>query len=193
MNGNLDWTSIINNAVGVIIPAIIAGGGILINNIFAISKRFGKIDNDLLELKKDNLELKLDLKKVDSKASDIDTELSYIKGKLRLNASLVRAKSPLSLTEGGEVLLVKSGGKKYINENLDILKQALFRKKDEDFNFSSYDIQELSKEVIKDMTDSESFKDLKEYLYKNGLSIGDLELVMGIYLRDKILGEKVKK
>lgn len=96
---------------------------------------------------------------------------------------LTKRRSPVSLTDRGRIVLENSGGKKFVDDKIE----SLSGKVEEKNPNTAYDIQELSKEVIASMKDSDDFNIFKDYLFKEGLSIDDIVEVLSIYLRDKIL------
>jgi hypothetical protein len=97
-----------------------------------------------------------------------------------------QTKSPISLNPKGETLLDASGGRMYVDSNF----QKFMEEVDVQQPKSSYDIQELSKRVIKAHAGTDDFTTLKEYIFKEGIELEVLTVVLGIYLRDKILEEK---
>jgi hypothetical protein len=105
---------------------------------------------------------------------------------INVSKPLVKARSPLSLTDFGQSLLKTSGGEEYIDKYFNDLYQSVEAKKPK----TAYDVQELSKKALDDRKNDDSFNPLKEYLFKEGRLIDDLVLVMSIYLRDKILDKK---
>ncbi len=114
---------------------------------------------------------------------DLSQRLSKLEGKFETSNDLrnfVQKRSPLSLTDKGRLLLEKSGGLNYINNNKSLLINEIKLRKPK----SAYDVQELAKDVITDHTAGDKFIPLKNYLYQNGLDLAIIVNVMGIYLRD---------
>ena len=97
---------------------------------------------------------------------------------------LATSKSPMSLTDAGKKMLEDSGGKNYIHSHKEVLFDEF---SDAD---TAFDIQERAKSVIRERLDHSDFKEIKEYLYKEGKSVDDIVLVMGLYLRDEALKNK---
>lgn len=105
---------------------------------------------------------------------------------LKERGPLTKRESPVSLTERGAKFLTESGGKKFIDEYYIALRAKVEGRGPK----TSYDIQEESRNVLKEESEDENFSPLKEYLFKEGLELSDLITVMGIYLRDRILKDK---
>ncbi|MEK7528974.1 MAG: hypothetical protein AAB592_04360 [Patescibacteria group bacterium] len=117
---------------------------------------------------------------------DVRDKVIACETSLKEREPLTKKKSPISLTERGQTLLEASGGKAFIDTNLPLLSGKIDAKEAK----TAYDIQEVSKAVLQEMTTDNLFVPLKEYLFKEGLEIEDLIIVMGIYLRDKVLAQK---
>ncbi len=129
-------------------------------------------------LENDNKEIKKDLQWCRDKVVSCETSLKE-------REPLTRRESPITLTERGTTFLEESKGKEFIDKNYPKLKLLVY-----DFGTkTSYDIQEKSKEVLRNESEKDNFNQLKEYLFKDGAELNELILVMGIYLRDKILIE----
>ncbi|MCY4577009.1 MAG: hypothetical protein OXB96_01065 [Candidatus Kaiserbacteria bacterium] len=94
---------------------------------------------------------------------------------------LVAKKSPMTLTEAGERVLKESGGEVYLKSNKDRLVERFTMIK------NAFDIQEKAKDIIRQEMQTDSFEKIKEYLFKEGKSADDIELVMGLRLRDVVL------
>lgn len=92
-------------------------------------------------------------------------------------------RSPVVLTEKGNGLLEKSGGKKFIDFHKNDLMNFIKSKNPK----SAYDVQELTKKAIWNQTETDAFIPLKNYLFKEGLSLKILIGVMSVYLRDLVL------
>lgn len=120
---------------------------------------------------------------------NITTQLSELKGGIDRDRAhyggFVQGRSPLTLTEKGESALNESGGKDYIDKN----KQCFLNEIKLGNPKSSYDIQELSKKVLNDHQNDDTFIGIKEYTYKNGLLLDHVIMALSIYLRDYALNE----
>ena len=150
--------------ISVIISAVVA---------FAITSfRLGKYTEKIEQLEKHNLH----------------GRISCLEGKVETSQDLskfIKTKSPFALTEEGKKLLEDSGGKLYIEQNKEELIKQIGAKNPN----SAYDVQEYAKAVITEKSSDESFKEIKDYLFKNGLTLDLIVGVMGISLRDIALPE----
>lgn len=148
----------------------------------------GKIDN-LHQISKDISKLETSSKAFEERFNSLHSEFSALKGGIDRDrehySGLVKAKSPLSLTERGLKVLEESGGKKYIDENKD----ALIKLINDEGPRTSLDIQELSKKVIELRKEDEKFIPIKEYVYSKGLIFDHVIMALSIYLRDLALAE----
>lgn len=160
---------------------IISLAGIVISGLVAFvvsSFRIGVYKNKVDTAKDDIKELKTDAKEVRDKVVACETAI--------FKEPLLRKKSPVDLTEKGDKVLAESGGKKFIDDNYPELK-----KKVEDKNPKTYyDFQEYSKSIINEMRSDERLNDVKQYLFKEGMELGNFVEVLGIYLRNLIFKEK---
>ncbi|TSC55872.1 MAG: Uncharacterized protein G01um101418_561 [Parcubacteria group bacterium Gr01-1014_18] len=105
---------------------------------------------------------------------------------IKANEPFLKRKSPISLSERGVELLEKSGGKKMVDENLD-----LFTNTDEFRKIQhAYDLQEYAFNRIKEMKEAVILDHFKDYLFREGLQFEDAYPVMGVYLRDILLKKK---
>lgn len=161
---------------------IITIAGVIINTIVAflvVSNRLGAYKNkvDTLETKTEKLETGL------QEVRDMAVRNEAI---AKERGPLIKNESPVSLTDRGERILIDSGGKKFVDDNFEELKNNV----EESNPQTSYDVQELSKQVIESLKTDERINSMKEYLFKEGLELDDLTVVLGMYLRDKILTDK---
>lgn len=100
----------------------------------------------------------------------------------------VQSHSPMKLTENGESLLERSGMKKYIDDNFNNLYAEIQnRLSDKGNDYSAYDVQEVATEVIKAQADGKDFIPIKDFAFAEGLVLDNIQLVGGIYLRNKAL------
>ena len=161
---------------------IIGGAGVIISALVSFliaSSRIGEYKNKVDTAVSDITDLKKELKEVRDKAVACETSLKE-------REPLTRKRSPIALTDRGSKVLNESGGKKFIEDNYEELKNNVDEKKPE----TSYDIQEISRNVIEEMKNDQRLNSLKEYLFKEGMELDDIVEVLGIYLRDKILNDK---
>jgi hypothetical protein len=97
----------------------------------------------------------------------------------------IQSKSPLSLTDKGKLVLYESDGHNFIEKN----KQALLDEIKSKIPKTAYDVQTYSEEVIKEKSNQESFNSIKNYAFKEGIELGIIIKIMGIYLRDFALSD----
>lgn len=162
------------NTISQILVSMIVGYG---TAIFTIGKYTQKIDY----LYKDGEDLKTDIKDLIKRITICETKIE--ERTQNLAATLTKRKSPISLSEKGEEMLIKSGANKFVLDNL----QELVKKIKEKDPKSAYDVQEISKDVIKSMTADDKFIPLKDYVYKEGIELDAIIIVMSIFLRDQAL------
>jgi len=173
---NLDTTTIIVFISNLALSALVG----FITASFRIGEYKNKVDNLETTLGKDE---HAGLRKT---VGDLNSKVVACETSLKEREPLARRKSPISLTDRGNVLLNQSGGKQFVDENYDDL-----RKKVDEMNpTTSYDIQEDSKKIVNELEKDDRINPLKDYLFKDGSSLDDLFFVMGIYLRNKILKDK---
>lgn len=154
--------------VNIIIPLVIS----VVSAIITFMVYKSKVDR----LESDMKDIKEEMKQVRDKA--VACEATQ-----KANEPYIKRKSPLSLTDRGNKLLENSGGKRFVDENFENLNKLVDAKGSK----TPYDVQESSKIVLEEMQGDDKFDSLKEYLFKEGIEIENLIVVMGIYLRDKIL------
>lgn len=136
-------------------------------------------------------DLKENMKECQAKNGATDIKIIELATKIdertrAYSSTLTKRKSPLSLTEAGDELLILSGGKHYVEEHFGTLLEMIEAKKPQ----TAYDIQECSKSVLEAQSAKPSFNHLKNYLFKEGRMLEDLITVMGIFLRDAVLAHK---
>jgi hypothetical protein len=117
---------------------------------------------------------------------NLNQRLSKLEGQFEQSAPLTRRKSPVSLSDRGMKVLLDSGGKAFVDENFEHLHKTIEAKKPE----TAYDVQEIAKSVIASLKDDSRINPMKDYLFKEGMTIDDLFVVLGVYLRDKVLQAK---
>lgn len=95
--------------------------------------------------------------------------------------------SPTRLTDYGETLMQDSGFYEILKNNPAFF-VGLVKSKNPSTN---YDIQELSRKVLKELTDSNNalVLSLKNYAYNKGLPLEILVNTAGIVLRDEVMKE----
>lgn len=103
----------------------------------------------------------------------------------RANSPYVQRKSPLSLTESGKALLLDSKGNLYVDVNKQELIDAIRSASPK----TTYDVQELSRKILESRSNDDSFNEIKNFAFEEGLELRDIIDVMGVYLRDMALPE----
>ncbi|MEE9441513.1 MAG: hypothetical protein V3V99_02455 [candidate division Zixibacteria bacterium] len=162
---------IVVSIAGVVISALIA----LLISSFRIGIYKNKVDNACDDLK----EVKTELREVRDMAVSCTTSLKE-------REPLVSRGSPIDLSDRGKIVLADSGGKKFIDENFEEFKSKLEMTHPE----TAYDVQEAAKLVIEGIKDDKRLNFIKDYLFREGMAIEDMIIVLGIYLRNKVLEEK---
>lgn len=99
--------------------------------------------------------------------------------------SYIQSKSPLSLTDKGKAVLLDSKGKDFIEKNKPVLLKEIKSKNPK----TAYDVQTYSEEVIKAKSNLEGFNQIKNYAFIEGIELGIVIKIMGIYLRDFALSD----
>ena len=164
-----------NTLIQVVVALVVGGVSGFITAMFRVSSYISKVDR----LEEDAKDIKKDLKEIRDKVIACETSLKE-------REPLTKRKSPVSLTDSGKKLLNNSKADKFIDENFDDLYKKIEDKKPK----TAYDIQELSKEVLKEIKNEDKFIVLKDFAFKEGIEIDDIILVASFYLRDKVLEKK---
>lgn len=105
---------------------------------------------------------------------------------LKEREPLGRRRSPLALTDRGNQFLKESGGEKFVDDNYEELCTAIEAMNPK----TSYDVQENANKVIESLKNDDRLNPLKEFIFKEGMTIEDLFFVMGLHLRNKVLKNK---
>ena len=156
-------TSTAVSIAGIIISALIA----FLVSSFRIGIYKNKVDNACGDVEK----LEKELKEVRDMAVSCTTSLKE-------REPLVRKRSPIELSDRGKIVLAESGGKAFIDSNYAELKAKIEEKKPE----TAYDIQEAAKAVVEEIKEDKRLNPIKEYLFKEGMPIEEIIIVLGIYL-----------
>lgn len=165
-----------------LLSIIISSGAIsTIVTFLVILLYVGKYREKVDRLDKENDKLNQQFLNISSKLSKIEGILEIS----RMVSPYVQSKSPLGLTEKGKALLIDSKGKDYI----DLRKNEFLKEIKSKNPKTAYDVQEMSKLVIKSRTKCDEFNSLKDFAFRKGLSIDVILDVLGIYLRDIVLKE----
>lgn len=175
-----------------IVIAILATGIIMfyvLRYFFNLNHRFKKTEADCNKIEPHYSELTAAIKNI---ATDIAKILIYLKQKdTNLDTGLFTHRSPIELSPIGLKLLSDSGGREYVDKNVDFLVSALESKG----LISALDVQTQAISVISDQNASLGFKKIKDYVYQNPtytyennelpLTMITINNIMGVYLRDK--------
>lgn len=127
-----------------------------------------------------------DNERLNQQILDISKNLSKLEGLIENNKSsniYIARKSPLNLTDKGKALLIDSTGKDYIDLRINEFLKEIKKKSPK----TAYDVQELSIQLVERRTKSDEFNNIKEFSFRQGLSLDTLTQVLGIYLRDILL------
>lgn len=135
------------------------------------------------------------LEKIDcqKRLSSLEGSFNAVQGQvnaLQQNSptNYLQAHSPTSLTENGKQLLKDSGIEKYVDDKFtDLLAatQAKLAPKGDDY--SAYDVQIETLQVIREHADDKDFIPVKDFAFSKGIDLNNIQLVGGVYLRDKCL------
>lgn len=176
MNENLSWVS----ALVSIILGGLAGWG-------ASAIKIGRYAQMVDDLKKDVGKLEDKMEQMSIKVTQCETKIDE---RTKSYAStLTEAKSPIGLSEAGENLLKRSGSDAFVLNNQRELVEKIKDKNPK----SAYDVQEFAKEVVESLADDLRFIPFKNFVFKEGIGLDPIFIVMSIYLRDialSLLGYK---
>lgn len=180
---SIDWT------VAGIILAAIPIIGLLVTMIYRLGRfrqRFDTMDNTINSF---GSEIKTIGQSVGKNTVVLKSVTTVLRLKFRDMDGLFESNSPVSLSDIGEAALVESGGKEYIDNNLNAL---LLEMEEEDLE-TALDVQDFSTSLLILKTEDKEFNKIKTFVYNNpvykGISISIVQIVkvMAIYLRDKYL------
>jgi len=93
------------------------------------------------------------------------------------------AASPIKLTPAGEDLLRDSGAHDFVNKYTKELVDRIKSKSPK----TAYDVQIIARDVVENLRDEDRFSQFKDYVYKKGMPLEPIFIVMSIYLRDVTL------
>jgi len=94
--------------------------------------------------------------------------------------ALTKRKTPITLTEKGIDILKKSGSDKFVGDNRDTFVEKIREKAPK----TAYDVQVIARQVIESIQNDEIFIPFKDYVFKEGIELESIFIVMSIYLRD---------
>ena len=154
-----------------IVVSILAGGA---TSFLTLGKYKEKVDR----LTKDTEEFHKTLREIELK---VTTCMTKIDERTKSSpAAYTETKSPVTLNPNGKSLLSRSGADKFVLENQNDLVNRIREKSPK----TAYDVQEFAKEAIKAVENEDRFIPLKNFAYREGLDLGVIILVTGLYLRD---------
>lgn len=164
-----------------IISALIGAGStffvLLLGYLVFFGKKFEKIDKLEKEQEKQD-------KKIDEFITDIATLKEFKSNtEKRLDNEIYKAKSPLSLTDFGKKLIEDSGFNTIFEQEKDNL-VAMLEKKDPK---TQYDVQEMARLLMSELTEHAPFAPIKTYAFINGKDYGQILRAGAIPLRDYYL------
>lgn len=172
-NNTTDWLNLLIPAAIGLVTAVLGTYGVL-------SRYREKVD----QLEKIDAQKRLSA--LEGKFEALQSQV----GTLQQNSptNYVQAHSPTSLTENGQTLLDDSGIKKYVDDKFTVLLAATQNKlKPKGEDYSAYDVQLETLAVIKEQADEKDFISIKDFAFGKGIDLNNIQLVGGIYLRDKCL------
>jgi hypothetical protein len=129
-------------------------------------------------LEEDMKELKQDMKSMNNDLIECKTKIEE-----RTKSSpavYAKSESPISLTDKGEDILKRSGADAFVLQNQQEFVDKVKKKNPQ----TAYDVQACAKEVIQLIVDEKRFNKFKDFVFKEGIDLDPIFLVMGIYLRD---------
>lgn len=167
----INWAAI--GAIAAVFAAIIGA----LSGFLAATFRLGKYSE-----KVDGLQERMN--KAEAKIEDHATKIvecsTLIDERTTSGSSLIKRKSPISLNEKGETILKNSASDKFVLENKDELVQKIKDKNPK----TAYDVQVAAREVVETLQNEERFAPFKNFVYKEGIPLEHIFIVMGVYLRD---------
>ncbi len=187
--------------------------GFVMWQIFKFRNRFNVVESKVNPLEKsvsslaylsERIELKIDgnflpkldktIDKLDATTQSLNKLIFYLDGKFDgMDSKIFVVNSPIQLSDTGYKILEITGGKEFVDKNLDYLIGNLEKQKYK----TALDVETNSGLTIYGMSDLDSFTKIKNYIFNNpiyktseyeiGLSLNLVIQIMGIYLRDKYL------
>jgi hypothetical protein len=164
--------------INLIVSAIVA----VLSVAFLIGKYKEKVDN--LEKEKDK-----NGTKVDDLRSETDKLLEFkVNAQKFMDSKIYQSGSPLKLTDFGQKLVEESGFVTIFGEVRDDLVMKLEEKKP----LTQYDVQEIARALMDELTKYSAFQPLKTYAFKNGKDYQQILRAGAILLRDYYLEKHPK-
>lgn len=113
--------------------------------------------------------------------TEVDKLLEFkISAQKFIDSKLYRSDSPLNLTEFGIQLIRDSGFKEIFPSVKDDLVKMLEEKKPK----TQYDVQEMARALMDELTEYQAFQPIKTYAFKNGKDHQQILRAGAILLRD---------
>lgn len=164
-----------------IISALIGTGStflvLLLGYLVFFGRKFEKIDK--LEKEQEKQE-----KKIDEFSTDIATLKEFKSNtEKRLDNEIYKTKSPLSLTDFGKKLIEDSGFNNIFEQEKDNLVAMLEKKNPK----TQYDVQEMARLLMSELTNYVPFTSIKTYAFTNGKDYAQILRAGAIPLRDYYL------
>ncbi|HEY4963862.1 MAG TPA: hypothetical protein VIH90_04165 [Candidatus Saccharimonadales bacterium] len=170
---SVDWANIIIPAAISLVVSILGVWGLL-------SKYREKVD----QLEK--IDAQKRLSSLEGRFEALQSQVNSLQQNSPSN--FVKTESPMSLTDNGKQLLEDSGIKKFIDDNFDSLLAELQNTLSPKGNdYSAYDVHTIALDTVISHADDKDFLPVKDYAFKEGSNLENIQLVGGIYLRDKCL------
>jgi hypothetical protein len=177
---NLEENMTIDTVITVVVSLVIS----LLTSALYVGWQLGQYKN-----KVDNLEItvgKDEHNGLRKTVGDMRDKVVSCETSLKERGPLIQARSPMTLTARGEKFLEESGSKKFVDDNFEELLRAVDKLKPK----TAYDVQEDSRKVVENLSESNRLNFIKNYLFKQGETMTNAVSVIGIYLRDLILKNK---
>ncbi len=169
----------------------------IVTRLDSLENRFSSLEMrfNFLEMRFNSLEHRVD--KLEDKASSLVVVFgkiaTFLVTRFKLSPDTFVGKSPLQLTEFGQSLLERSGGKAYIDDNLVSLILALERKAPK----SGLDVDDECYVIFCERDEAGDLVSIKDFVFNNpyihtgkrmlSLTAGFIYEVMSIYLRNRYL------
>jgi len=169
------------NILNLIVSLVIS----LITAIIAVCIAWGKFTQGLKDLKER-------FNKVEVKVDRLGERMANIEG--RMGVGYTSPSSPVHLTEKGEKVLIESKAKEILDKK-ENREKVLDRIKAESRPNTAYDVQEKTKQAIRELADDQMFIPVKDYAFRQGVDLSIILDIVAIYFRDialKKLGFKIE-
>lgn len=166
-----------NSFLNIVIAGLLSVAVSLITAYIKISKYIQIVDDLKKDVEKMNVEIKQMSKEITVCFTKIEERTQS------LVTTLTKKKSPISLTETGQNILKRSGSDAFVLNNKDELVGKIKSGNPK----SAYDVQENARKVVESFAQDERFIPFKDFVFKEGIELEAIFIVMSIYLRDVAL------